>query len=431
MAEKTSSTSDLSTSLATDRTVTAPGIKSKSSKMQIEEPPDGGLRAWATVAGGFMVYVAGLGYFNAYGVYQDYYVREFMTRRTPSEIAWIGSCQIALQFILGLPVGRAFDAGYFHHLMIAGSLIYCAALWVFLTQGVGLGVGLGLTFLPALGAAAHHFTRRRGLAIGLMTSGASIGGIIFPLVLNRLLFTHGFVVGVRATAGIVTGLLLLANLLMRARYPPTRAPAPAALRRVLADPAYMVFVLAGLVIMLGLFYPVFYLQLYAITRGVRAQLAFDTVSVLNAGGVVGRLLPPLLADRVGSFAVLIPTTFLAAACVLCMLAPAAAEQGVVAIALVYGALNAAFVSLTPALLAELSADRSEVGLRMGVWFSVNALTALAGQPLSGALIRGDFRWSTVFAGACLFVGGCVLVLSRVLWGRGRRVGVAEGRGRGA
>ncbi|KAJ7641361.1 hypothetical protein FB45DRAFT_1022114 [Roridomyces roridus] len=130
------------------------------------EPPDGGVQACATVAGGFMVYLAGLGYFNAYGVYQgafssrfvaqrsdmffaDFYVREFMTARTPSEIAWIGSCQIALQFALGLAVGAAFDAGHFHGLMIVGSFIYCLSLWilslakpnqyylVFLAQGIG------------------------------------------------------------------------------------------------------------------------------------------------------------------------------------------------------------------------------------------------------------------------------------------------------
>ncbi|KAJ7484289.1 hypothetical protein FB451DRAFT_1554853 [Mycena latifolia] len=218
---------------------------------------------------------------------------------------------------------------------------------VFLTQAVGLGIGLGFTFLPALGAVEHPFARRCGLAIGLMTNGISIGGIVFPLVLKRLLFKRAFVIGLRATAGLVTGLLLLADLLMHA------LPAD-------ARPAYMVFVLAGLVIILGLFYPAYYLQL---TRGIRAQFASDTVSVLNAGGVIGLLLPPLLIDRVGSFADLIPMMLLASTCVLCMLAPAAAGQGVVTIVLVYGALNAAY--------------RNEVGLRMGVYITHLAMTPRA------------------------------------------------------
>ncbi|KAJ6589092.1 MFS general substrate transporter [Mycena capillaripes] len=431
MADKTT-LSDLSTcpcpATATDESNPKPCDK------QPGPVPDGGLEAWATVAGGFMLYVAGLGYFNAYGVYQDFYVREFMTQHSPAEIAWIGSCQIALQFVLGLPVGKAFDAGYFHHLMIVGSLIYCSSLWmlslakpnqyylarlpfelvqllsanlipqVFLTQGVGLGLGLGLTFLPALGVVAHHFSRHRGLAIGIMTTGASIGGIIFPIMLNNLLFRHGFVVGVRATAALITGLMLLANLLIRPRYPPNRPVSQASLRLILTDRPYMTFVVGGIFIMLGLFYPIFYLQLYAIKQGIQEKIAFDTITLINAGGVIGRLIPPFFADHVGGFNVIIPVVFSGAACTLAMLAITLNAGGVVAVSVLYGTMNAGFVSMTPTLLAELSNDRSEIGIRMGLWFTFTAAAAMAGQPLSGALIlgMGNFWWSTVFASAGLF-----------------------------
>ncbi|KAJ6482133.1 major facilitator superfamily domain-containing protein [Mycena vitilis] len=414
--------SDLSTGPATDTISTEP--KMNPCARQPEQIPDGGLEAWAAVAGGFMLYVTGLGYFNAYGVYQDFYVREFMTEHSPAEIAWIGSCQIALQFTLGLPVGKAFDAGYFHHLMIAGSLIYCFSLWalsfakpnqfylVFLTQGVGMGIGQGLTFLPALGVAAHHFSRRRGLAIGIMTSGASVGGIIFPIMLNNLLFRHGFVVGVRATAALITGLMLLANLLIRPRYPKNRLVSKASLRLILTDLPYMTFVVGGIFIMLGLFYPIFYLQLYAMQQGIREQIAFDTITLINAGGIVGRLIPNLLSDRIGSFNVIIPVVFSTAACILAMLAATLNAGGLIVISLLYGAMNAGYVSMTPALLADLSNDRSEIGLRMGLWFTFTAVAALAGQPLSGTLILGNFRWSTVFAGGTVIVGGCLAILSR-------------------
>ncbi|KAJ7714082.1 major facilitator superfamily domain-containing protein [Mycena metata] len=410
---------------------TQPVPKYKSNEKQTEELPDGGLQAWATVAGGFMLYVAGLGYFNAYGVYQDFYVRQFMTRYSPAEIAWIGSCQIAIQFVLGLPVGKLFDAGYFHHLMIVGSIIYCFSLWalslakpnqyylIFLTQGVGMGIGLGLTFLPALAVTAHHFSRRRGLAMGIMTSGASIGGIIFPIMLNNLLFRHGFAIGVRATAALITALMLLANLLIRPRYRKNQPASKASLRIIINDLPYMIFVAAGVFIMLGIFYPIFYLQLYAIKQGIREKIAFDTITLINAGGVLGRVIPNFLADRVGSFNVIIPVIFLAAGCVLAMLAVALGSGGIIAVSLLYGIMNAGFVSISPALLAELSTDRSEIGIRMGLWFSFTAAAAMAGQPLSGALILGNFRWSTVFAGVCLCVGGSLSILSRLFFLRRR------------
>ncbi|KAJ7186746.1 major facilitator superfamily domain-containing protein [Mycena filopes] len=393
----------------------------------VEPVPDGGLGAWAAVAGGFMIYMAGLGYFNAYGVYQDFYVREFMTKYSPAEIAWIGSCQIAIQFVLGLPVGKLFDAGYFrlpHLLLLALDAQPRKTESVFLTQGVGMGFGLGLTFLPALGVAAHHFSRRRGLAMGIMTSGASVGGIVFPIMLNHLLFRRGFVVGVRATAALITALMFLANVLIRPRYPKNQPTSKASIRIILTDGPYMIFVAAGLFIMLGIFYPIFYLQLYAIKQGIREKIAFDTISLINAGGVAGRVIPNFLADRVGSFNVIIPVIFLAAGCVLAMLAVALNSGEIIAISLLYGMMNAGFVSMSPALLAELSTDRSEIGTRMGLWFSFTAAAAMAGQPLSGALILGDFRWSTVFAGICLCAGGGLVILSRFSFLR-RRLGDAR------
>ncbi|KAJ7034713.1 major facilitator superfamily domain-containing protein [Mycena alexandri] len=360
-------------------------------------------------------------------VYQDFYVRQFMTRYSPAEIAWIGSCQIAIQFILGLPVGKLFDAGYFHHLMIVGSIIYCFSLWALSLAKPNqyylarMGIGLGLTFLPALAVAAHHFSQRRGLAMGIMTSGASIGGIIFPIMLNNLLFRHGFAVGVRATAALITALMLFANLLIRPRYRKNQPASKASLRIILNDLPYMIFVAAGVFIMLGIFYPIFYLQLYAIKQGIREKIAFDTIALINAGGVVGRVIPNFLADRVGSFNVIIPVIFLAAGCVLAMLAVALKSGEIIAVSLLYGMMNAGFVSMSPALLAELSTDKSEIGIRMGLWFSFTAAAAMAGQPLSGALILGDFRWSTVFAGLCLCVGGSLSILSRFFFLR-RRLG---------
>lgn len=59
------------------------------------------------------------------------------------------------------------------------------------------------------------------------SAGASIGGIIFPIMLNKLIFgRQGFALGVRATAAVITGLLFIANLLVRTRPPILREGDP-------------------------------------------------------------------------------------------------------------------------------------------------------------------------------------------------------------
>ncbi len=51
--------------------------------------------------------------------------------------------------------------------------------------------------------------------------GSSLGGVLHPIMLNNLFHGQvGFQNGVRASAGLVSGLMLLAIALMRTRLPP-------------------------------------------------------------------------------------------------------------------------------------------------------------------------------------------------------------------
>jgi hypothetical protein len=41
---------------------------------------------------------------------------------------------------------------------------------LFLAQGLGMGIAIGVMYIPALGILSHYFQKRRALAIGLATS---------------------------------------------------------------------------------------------------------------------------------------------------------------------------------------------------------------------------------------------------------------------
>lgn len=45
---------------------------------------------------------------------------------------------------------------------------------IFLSQGIGMGIGAGILFVPAMAIQAHHWRRRRPLAIGVVTAGRSL-----------------------------------------------------------------------------------------------------------------------------------------------------------------------------------------------------------------------------------------------------------------
>lgn len=100
------------------------------------------------------------------------------------------------------------------------------ARWqIFLSQGLGAGIGTGMMYIPSVAVVSQYFQRRRALAMTIVASGSSMGAIIHPIMLNNTLNgSLGFANGVRASAGLVSGLLLIACLLIRTHQPPTVPP---------------------------------------------------------------------------------------------------------------------------------------------------------------------------------------------------------------
>jgi len=71
--------------------------------------PDGGLEAWLVAAGAACVLFSTLGYVNAFGVFQEYYMTHQLRDKSPDDIAWIGSLTAFLQFAIGAVSGPLFD----------------------------------------------------------------------------------------------------------------------------------------------------------------------------------------------------------------------------------------------------------------------------------------------------------------------------------
>lgn len=69
------------------------------------EPLNGRI-AWLHACTAILAVFGCWGFCNAFGLFQAYYERYYLPDVSPSTIAWIGSTQLALVFMLGLPVGR-------------------------------------------------------------------------------------------------------------------------------------------------------------------------------------------------------------------------------------------------------------------------------------------------------------------------------------
>lgn len=169
------------------------------------------------------------GFITSFGMFQAYYTSTGVS--SPSNISWIGSLMIFFLMLIPLWSGSASDVGHFKLVLRAGIVLWlvgifttsvCHEYWQFLlAQGVCIGLANGCMFVPTMSVVSTYFDpSRRSLAIGIILCGSATGGMIFPIMLNRLFGIIGFGWAVRAFGFMALALLVLAERLLKKRLPP-------------------------------------------------------------------------------------------------------------------------------------------------------------------------------------------------------------------
>jgi MFS family permease len=63
---------------------------------------------------------------------------------------------------------------------------------VYAAYGLGVGLGVGCAYVPAIGAVQRWFVRRRGFASGLAVSGIGVGTLVMPPLASFFIETLGW-----------------------------------------------------------------------------------------------------------------------------------------------------------------------------------------------------------------------------------------------
>ncbi|KAF8495387.1 MFS general substrate transporter [Gautieria morchelliformis] len=384
------------------------------------EYPDGGLRAWLIVAAAVCVTVSTFGVVNSFvRVFQAYYSQTLLPNSSVSALSWIGSVQYALTFFPNLVTGRLFDLGYFRLPMFIFSVTLvactfltaeCTQYWQFLLcQGFALGLSTGVLFGPTLSCVAHWFKRRRATAYGVVATGSSIGGTVFPILVRNLIPLIGFPWAMRILGFIVLLLVGFANMVLRRRLPPVNVSGGLFNPKAFKYMPFTVYVLSGFFCFLG---P--YRDLSAVFYGVSPTLAFYLVAIANASSLLGRIASGVLSDHFGPLNILIPMTTIAG--ILTMAWPyAKTSTSLIIIAVLYGISSGTFVGILVLPVTSMG-EIGDIGRRQGMLLSLLAIGAILGPPISGfinAATRGYVAMG-FYAGGAVLAGVVLMFVCRVL-----------------
>lgn len=219
----------------------------------------------------------------------------------------------------------------------------------------------------------------------------------------------------RAAAFLILGMLIYANFTVRSRLPPS--PKPWAIMdfvRPLQELPFSLTVFAAFLFFFGMFLPFTFIIVAAEHNGMGSYLASYMVSILNAVSIFGRVLPGFVADKVGRFNTMIFISFLSTILVLALWLPARGNVPYILFAAFFGFSSGAFVSLAPALVAQIS-DVRQIGVRTGSMFAIISFAALVGNPIGGALVKnegGGYLHLQIFCGIMMLGGSLFFVAAR-------------------
>lgn len=341
------------------------------------------------------------------------------------------------------------------------------------------GLGGALLNTPAYACIAHFFNVRRGLATGIASTSGGIGGIAFPILLQQLLPRLGFAWSTRILGFILLGLSVPANLWLRTRLPlpgvndcepedgasPDAVPDASAMdathaaddgtassvrtgvtgrsglsrvtstgtrasrRRAVPSvwPDFTIFrdrryaaATAGIFFMeWGIFVPLTFIVSYATAHQQNTNQAYTLLSLLNAGSVLGRFLPGLLADKLGRFNVIIVTIALSSVVVLGVWLPAADNRAtIIAFAVLFGFASGSNLGLIAVCLGQLC-EPSQYGRFYSTAMMVASFGTLSSVPIGGAILGdgiSDGRWMglIVFSGVSYMIALACYMTARIM-----------------
>ncbi|KAH3964781.1 hypothetical protein HBI70_182400 [Parastagonospora nodorum] len=384
--------------------------------------PDGGTTAWLNAFGGFCIFFGCLGFTSCFGVLQEYYGTHQLKNYSASDIAWIGSVSNFIQFSGGAISGSMFDRFGINILRVSAILYIfglmmtslCTEYYQFmLAQGLVMGSAVACLQFPAFAIVAQYFDKKRAAAMGITASGSSIGGIIFPLILSKLLngSSIGFGWSIRIIGFIILPFFLLAIMILKPRVPPRKANI--FIGAAWKDIKYCLLIAGMFFMMMGMWTPIFYMPSYAVSRGMGVTLAGNLLAIINATSTLGRIIPGILADKFGKLNIFGLAGIATGIMVFCFDEPKT-NAGLIIYVIFFGFTSGAIISSASVAISLCAKDPRNLGTYMGMGMGLAAFATLAGPPISGALLEryGGYSQVAIFGGTFCVFGGLVVFSSK-------------------
>jgi MFS family permease len=391
---------------------------------------------WFVVAAAFAVTFVGFGCAYSFSPFVPSLQQEFGASR--GSVSLVFSLAGFLYFALGTVSGPLADRWGSRRLAVAGMILIGLGLAaastahslveVYAAYGLGVGLGVGCSYVPAMGAVQRWFVIRRGFASGLASSGIGVGTLVVPPLVSFSIGVLGWretylILGVLA-AVVGAGMSLLIGNDPRERglapdggavQPEIRsAPATgASLGEAIRSRQFIGLYAACLACSFGVFVPFVHLVPYALDHGIPQSQGALLLGLIGAGSAAGRFCLGGLADWLGRRRSLL-AMFLGMALGLLIWAVSTTLWPLAAFAFVFGVAYGGWVAILPAVVMDYFGGRNVSGI-IGMLYTSVGFGTLIGPTAAGYAFDMTHSYTLpIIASICanLVAAGIIAATSR-------------------
>ena len=359
---------------------------------------------WLVVAAGFAVTFVGFGCVYSFSAFIESLQHDFGASR--GSVSLVFSLAGFLYFALGAVSGPLADRWGSRSVVLIGIVLIAAGLalasfaqslpMVYAAYSLGVGLGVGFSYVPSMGAVQRWFIKRRGFASGLASSGIGAGALVGPPLAAFLIGTWGWRDAYLVLGGLAliigAGMALLIQNDPRehglgpdgepiAKETGTAQASGSSILDAIKSGRFIALYAACLACSFGVFVPFVHLTPYATDHGIAKTSAVLLVSVIGIGSTVGRFFLGGLADRFGREVSLVGM-FAGMALALVIWLSSTQFWPLAIFAFIFGTAYGGWVALLPAVIMDYFGGRNVSGL-IGILYTSAGIGTLIGPSATG------------------------------------------------
>jgi len=296
------------------------------------------------------------------------------------------------------------------------------------TLGIIAAIGMSAVFVPCNATLVKWFIRKRGLAVSLSASGASMGNLVFPPIAAVLIESHGWRIAYLELAIVGTILIVIISRFVvsdpeakglrpdgdpesagEVGSAPQKEEPSYTLAQARQTPVLWILVAIFSCTWLVVFTPFVHLPAGAKDLGLEPTVGAYLLSTIGFGGLFGRLCTGPLSDKTGR----IPALALVMALQTIgfgLLAEAYTSTWLFIGCFVFGLSYGGGTVLFPAIVGD-QFGRKSAGAIVGFIFAIAGSLAAFGPPFAGYLYDsfGSYSLAYWICSAFNFLALCLLV----------------------